>query len=226
MEPDFEIIGKNYRDTSEVPHDRDLFYRCTKCGATFPSEPGDNTGCKCGNVIIDRDYWRLAVYDFAHLQVLRDRTKSSGHKDRAAPPLEAIEFSPDTRAYWIQKADFSSVEYGPVSLAGAIAAFDSVNWKQEAAQYDKDSGDSCPAGIAFYGPGYLPMIHICPGADGVGFAHLSFSIVERLFGFIPWKSMQRFYLPAAPNSSAVRLIELFFARDYDAIRAEFNAEPA
>lgn len=69
---EFEVVGHNYRDTSEVPKDRDLFYHCKKCDESIPSVPNDNTGCNCGNVYIDRDYWRLVVADFDFFEVLRN----------------------------------------------------------------------------------------------------------------------------------------------------------
>jgi hypothetical protein len=67
----FRVIGKGYKDTGEVPKDRDLYYRCTDCGDTIPSVPKDSIGCKCGNVFIDKDYWRLVVVDFGKFEILR-----------------------------------------------------------------------------------------------------------------------------------------------------------
>lgn len=65
------MIDNNYTSTSDVPKDDDIFYRCTDCGYVIPSIPDDNIGCCCGNVYIDKDWWRLVVVDFRKFEVLR-----------------------------------------------------------------------------------------------------------------------------------------------------------
>ena len=67
----FQLIGKNYQDTADVPKEDDIYYRCTDCGDIIPSVPDDNIGCKCGHVYIEKDLWRLVVMDFGKLEVLR-----------------------------------------------------------------------------------------------------------------------------------------------------------
>jgi hypothetical protein len=67
----YELVGTGYKKTADVPKDDDLFYRCTDCGVAIPSVPSDNVGCDCGNVFIDRDYWRLIVADITKLEVIR-----------------------------------------------------------------------------------------------------------------------------------------------------------
>jgi hypothetical protein len=37
----------------------------------IPSQPRDNVGCKCGNIFIDIDYFRLAIKDYSKFQALR-----------------------------------------------------------------------------------------------------------------------------------------------------------
>ncbi len=64
----FEPIGSGYTNTSQVPKDNDLLYRCTLCGATIRSVPRETGGCKCGNIFIDKECWRLIVEDFKHLR--------------------------------------------------------------------------------------------------------------------------------------------------------------
>jgi hypothetical protein len=66
----FQAVGKNYKNTADVPKDDDIYYRCTDCGDVIPSVPDDNIGCKCGNVYIDKDWWRLVVVDFGKFEVL------------------------------------------------------------------------------------------------------------------------------------------------------------
>lgn len=76
MTTEFELVGSEYKDTSEVPRDTNIFYRCKKCDSVIPSVPKSNLGCTCGNVFIDRDYMRLAVDDFSNFEVLRKVSKS------------------------------------------------------------------------------------------------------------------------------------------------------
>ena len=72
----FELLGDNYTDTSEVPKDEDIYYRCLECGEIIPSVPKDNIGCRCGNIFIDKDCWRLVVTDIRKLEVLVKRRKN------------------------------------------------------------------------------------------------------------------------------------------------------
>jgi hypothetical protein len=68
----FSIAVSRYKDTAEVPKDRDLFYLCRICGAIIPSVPVENGGCVCGNLFIDKDHWRLVVHDFEEFRLLRE----------------------------------------------------------------------------------------------------------------------------------------------------------
>ena len=72
----FELLGGNYTDTSEVPKDEDIYYRCLECGEIIPSVPKDNIGCRCGNIFIDEDCWRLVVTDIRKLEVLVKRRRN------------------------------------------------------------------------------------------------------------------------------------------------------
>ncbi len=67
----FVVIGSNYSDTACVPKGENIWYKCLNCGEMIPSVPEDNLGCKCGNVFIDKDCWRLIVSDFRKLKVLK-----------------------------------------------------------------------------------------------------------------------------------------------------------
>lgn len=69
----YDIIKDGLADTSEAPRGKDVFYRCARCGEIIPSVPRDNIGCSCGNVFIDRDYFRLAVEDGTKFQAVRKR---------------------------------------------------------------------------------------------------------------------------------------------------------
>jgi hypothetical protein len=70
-DPTYDLIGSVYKSTADIPRDDDICYRCNDCGDVIPSVPAHNIGCKCGNVFIDRDYWRLVVADMSKLSVLR-----------------------------------------------------------------------------------------------------------------------------------------------------------
>jgi len=52
----YDVFADDIKDTSEAPKDKDLFYRCKKCGVMIPSIPKDNVGCECENVFIDIDF--------------------------------------------------------------------------------------------------------------------------------------------------------------------------
>jgi hypothetical protein len=70
---EFELVAAHFKSTADVPRDDDLFYRCTDCGRVIPSVPDDNVGCDCGNIFIDKDYWRLIVANLEKLEVVRKR---------------------------------------------------------------------------------------------------------------------------------------------------------
>lgn len=69
----YVVISSNFKSTADVPKDNDLFYRCKDCEKVIPSVPNNNIGCNCGNVFIDKDYWRLVVSDIAKLEVVKKR---------------------------------------------------------------------------------------------------------------------------------------------------------
>jgi hypothetical protein len=72
MDKKYELISRGFKCAAEIPKDDDIFYRCVDCGAVIPSVPDDNIGCDCGNVFIDKDYWRLVVVDLSKLEAVRE----------------------------------------------------------------------------------------------------------------------------------------------------------
>jgi len=66
-----ETVAAGFNKSSDVPKDDDLFYRCLDCGGIIPSVPPGNIGCECGNIFIDKDYWRIIVTDLSKLEVVR-----------------------------------------------------------------------------------------------------------------------------------------------------------
>ena len=67
----YKVVSANFKSTADVPKNGDIFYRCMECGEVIPSIPADNIGCKCGNVFIDKDCWRLIVVNLSKLEVVR-----------------------------------------------------------------------------------------------------------------------------------------------------------
>ncbi len=71
---EYDIIGSEYSDTKDVPKDKNIYYRCGKCGESVPSLPKEKiVSCNCRNIHIDLYYWRLAVDDLAKFEVLKKR---------------------------------------------------------------------------------------------------------------------------------------------------------
>lgn len=71
MKNNCEFVAKGFVKTSDIPKDDDLFYKCLDCDGIIPSVPSKNIGCLCGNIFIDKDYWRLVVADLAKIEVVR-----------------------------------------------------------------------------------------------------------------------------------------------------------
>ena len=67
----FKVISTDVQSASEAAKGPDIYYRCTDCSDAIPSQPEDNIGCRCGNVFIDIDYFRLVVRDFRSFEVVR-----------------------------------------------------------------------------------------------------------------------------------------------------------
>jgi hypothetical protein len=67
----FVVIASNISATSEAPKGRDIYYRCKLCGDAIPSQPKLNIGCKCGNVFIDVDYFRLSIEDYSKFEAVK-----------------------------------------------------------------------------------------------------------------------------------------------------------
>jgi hypothetical protein len=67
----FFVVRDDYSEKDRVDRGADLFYFCEKCGEAIPSIPKDNGGCQCGNIYIDKDYFRLVVEDYSNFKVIR-----------------------------------------------------------------------------------------------------------------------------------------------------------
>ena len=67
----WKILQEQISDTSEALKGKDIYYKCMKCNELIPSQPNDNVGCKCGNIFIDVDTFRLIVQDYHEFQVVQ-----------------------------------------------------------------------------------------------------------------------------------------------------------
>jgi hypothetical protein len=43
------------------PSEDNLYYQCLRCGDTVPSKPREFIRCRCGNISIDPEAYRLAA---------------------------------------------------------------------------------------------------------------------------------------------------------------------
>lgn len=85
--------------------------------------------------------------------------------------------------YWIQRADFSTTDFPPVDVAGALRALDVHPWPNEwqlQAQLENAGEEYCPPGIGFVDPDG-PFLHVCPSAGGRYLVHFH---AETAFSFL------------------------------------------
>jgi len=67
----YKTIMKGLTDTSQAPRGKNIFYHCEICQEYISSQPDDNIGCKCSNIVIDVDYIRLSVRDFTKFTMVQ-----------------------------------------------------------------------------------------------------------------------------------------------------------
>lgn len=72
---EYQLVGNNYDHKSDIPKEHDIYYRCLFCESIIASLPDGFVRCKCRNVVIDIDYFRMRVGDFKNFEVLRKITK-------------------------------------------------------------------------------------------------------------------------------------------------------
>lgn len=65
-----KVIAEGMNDSAQAPKGKRIYYLCTNCNDLIPSQPKDNIGCRCGNVFIDIDYFRLVVREFAQFKAV------------------------------------------------------------------------------------------------------------------------------------------------------------
>ena len=79
IDTEYVVVASDFNNISDIDKDDDLYYRCKDCGSVIMSIPGDNVGCECGNIFIDRDYWRLVVVDLSKIEVVKKKKLLKGH---------------------------------------------------------------------------------------------------------------------------------------------------
>ena len=119
--------------------------------------------------------------------------------------------------YWIQRADFSSTEYGPAEVADGVSAFETHDWRRELdlyAERESTGAECCPPGIGFVDPGG-DILHICPGGNGLAMVHYHFTGVRTILGFIrvPWSMGET--REGIHRSVVLELIGFFFEGRHD-----------
>lgn len=62
---------EEFSDETPIPRGRDVLYECLRCGDIIPSLPPDNLGCKCDNVFIDIDAFRILIEDYTKFRLVR-----------------------------------------------------------------------------------------------------------------------------------------------------------
>jgi hypothetical protein len=70
-ETNYTEILDGINDTSEAPIDRNVFYKCKKCGGIIPSIPKTSIGCHCGNIEIDKEMHRLWIGEYDKIVILK-----------------------------------------------------------------------------------------------------------------------------------------------------------
>ncbi len=72
-QPRYEVIavGEAPSAGDHALRGREIFYKCTKCDTIVATAPKDSGGCRCGNIFVDVDAFRIDVDDISSLVVLR-----------------------------------------------------------------------------------------------------------------------------------------------------------
>jgi hypothetical protein len=125
-------------------------------------------------------------------------------------------------AYWIQRADFTTTDYDPVDVAGALRALDAHPWHDEwtlQAELENGGGEYCTPGIGFVDPDG-PFLHVCPTADGRYLVHYhaktAFSILRPFATTVHTREDML-------RADVVELIQQFFSGQHARIRRTLGA---
>jgi hypothetical protein len=126
---------------------------------------------------------------------------------------------PEKVSYWIQRADFTSTDLGPVSLAEALVILHEHDWKAELGYetaLETDAKENCPPGIGFVTKNQH-QLHICPRRDGTAdcyYMDLNSSMPDSWF---------RDHVSKAEQD---RLLEMLIRADYTSLTQQFESSLA
>ena len=115
--------------------------------------------------------------------------------------------------YWIQRADMSSTDHGPVDTNQAVNDFLNYDWDAEQRLFDeldKRHEDNCPAGFGFSADDGR-RLHVC--LDGTDRFFFFYDYRSKVLGLIPHgKSVSSEKMSTAEAAEAIRR---FFDGDHE-----------
>jgi hypothetical protein len=122
-------------------------------------------------------------------------------------------------SYWIQRADFSSSEHGPVPIDEAVRAYQEHDWSAETRfehQLQAAGTEHCSPGIGFVAaPGH--SLHVCPSADDA-LVHYHFDESRKFLGLLPFTRARLLSAFSVPLSEVPDLIRLFASGQLESLR--------
>jgi hypothetical protein len=114
--------------------------------------------------------------------------------------------------YWIQRADFSSADFEPVDIHGAVRAFATHDWGAELdflSELDTKGCPSCPPGIGFV-TATGAILHVCPSSEGCALVPYHAETKSKVFGFIPISRFAVHTREGVQQSEVAEVIHAFF----------------
>jgi hypothetical protein len=119
--------------------------------------------------------------------------------------------------YWIQRADFSSTDFEPVDVNGALRAFMTHDWSEELdflSELEASASESCPPGIGFVAPTGA-ILHVCPSSDGRALVQYHAETTRTVLGFIPMPRSEIHTKEGVERSDVGEMIHSFFEGRHD-----------
>ena len=114
--------------------------------------------------------------------------------------------------YWIQRADFSSTDFEPVDVTGALRAFTMHDGSAELdllSELEAKARESCPPGIGFVASDGA-ILHVCPSSAGRALIHYHAETMSKVLGFIPIPRSTIDTKQGVERSDVLEMIRSFF----------------
>lgn len=127
--------------------------------------------------------------------------------------------------YWIQRANFTSTDFEPIDINGALQAFTTHDWSAELifqSELESSANESCPPGIGFVGPTGA-ILHVCPSLDGRALVHYHASTTGKVFGLIPISRSGVYTKNGVERSDVEEMIRSFFEGQHDLLLRKLGA---